>query len=365
MPSQEPAYLQRAIEISIRLIILFIMIAWCFEILRPFISSVLGGIILSVAAYPLYSFMKHRMKLPGTFAAILLTVLSLVILILPCYLLMVSLVSEFNIISSQLKQKPLGALPTVITQLPLIGNSISETWLMASKNTPLLFAKYETQLHSLGAWLLTFALGLGSGIIHLLLSIILAGVFLVYSKSASVMAHKIFVRLAGSKGEEFSHIAERTIQNVTKGVLGVAVIDTALASVGLFVAGVPLAGIWTLVCLLLCIVQIGILPVAIPILVYMFYTTSLLTTILLGIWLFVVYLLDHLLKPILLGKGAPVPMPVIFIGVVGGFIAAGFVGMFIGAIVFSIAYNLFLVWLENSVEQIAYQDEEKQRNEAL
>ncbi|MBC7450767.1 MAG: AI-2E family transporter, partial [Cytophagales bacterium] len=309
--------------------------------------------ILAVAAFPLFSFIQKKTKLSYTLTAILLTVFSLVLIILPCYLLMSSLINEFHAISSEFKSDKLGALPPALANLPIVGNTLSETWTMASKNTPMLFSKYETQLHSVGTWFLAFAMGLGSGIVHLLLSIILAGIFLVYSKSGSAMAHKLFVRLAGENGDKFSHVAERTIQNVTKGIIGVSAIDAILASIGFFIAGVPLAGVWTLVCFILCVVQIGVLPVAVPVVIYMFYTASTLTGILLGVWMVVIYVSDHLMKPVLLGKGAPVPMPVIFIGVIGGFIAAGFVGMFLGAVVFSIAYNLFLVWLDNSVDGVA------------
>ena len=197
---------------------------------------------------------------------------------------------------------------------------------------------------------------MGIGLIHFLASVVIAGFFLAYSKKSAALADKLFIRVAGKNGEEFSHIAERTIQNVTKGIIGVAFIESVLAAFGFFMAGVPLAGVWTIVCLMLSIIQIGIVPLAVPIVIYMFYNSDPLTATLLAVWLTLVYLLEHLLKPILLGKGAPVPMPIIFIGVLGGFVAGGFIGMFLGAVIFSIAYKLFLVWLENDIQKVSEQE---------
>ena len=197
------------------------------------------------------------------------------------------------------------------------------------------------------------------GILHFFASIIVAGVLLAHGEACAALANKLFVRVAGSNGEEFAHISERTIQNVTKGIIGVAFIESVLASLGLFIAGVPLAGVWTLVCLMLAIIQVGIVPLAVPVVIYMFYTSDVVTASCLGVWLALVYLLEHLLKPILLSKGAPVPMPVIFIAVIGGFVAGGFIGMFLGAVLFSIAYKLFLAWLEDDIQKIANQEDVK------
>ena len=124
-------------------------------------------------------------------------------------------------------------------------------------------------------------------------------------------------------------------------------LQSSLAGMGFFVAGIPGAGIWTLLCLMLSTIQIGLYPIIVPVVIYAFYTYSAPVAIGLTAWLFAITLLDGILKPILLRRGAPVPMPVIFIGVLGGFISFGIIGMFIGAVIFSIGYKLFLVWLND------------------
>jgi predicted PurR-regulated permease PerM len=135
---------------------------------------------------------------------------------------------------------------------------------------------------------------------------------------------------------------------VVKGILGVAIIQGLLAGMGFMVAGVPGAEIWAFLCLFLAIIQIGIAPIAIPVIIYMFYSADTLTAGLLMIWLILVMLSDNFLKPILLGRGAPVPMLVIFLGSIGGFLSMGFIGLFIGAVILSLGFKLFRAWLKNN-----------------
>jgi predicted PurR-regulated permease PerM len=130
---------------------------------------------------------------------------------------------------------------------------------------------------------------------------------------------------------------------VVKGILGVAIIQTTMAALGFFIAGVPFAGLWTILCLILAIIQIGVGSIAIPVVIYMFSVSDTTTAIILAIWLGITLLADNILKPILLGRNAPAPMLVIFLGSIGGFIYNGFIGLFLGAIVLTIEYKLFLM----------------------
>ena len=161
------------------------------------------------------------------------------------------------------------------------------------------------------------------------------------------MARDLFVRLAGEGGADLVDISTKTVRSVVKGILGVAIIQALLAGIGLMVTGVPGAGLWAFLCLLLAIVQIGIFPVTIPVIIYMFSTADTFTAALLTGWLILVSLLDNLLKPILLGRGAPVPMLVVFLGAIGGFLSMGFIGLFVGAVILSLGFKLFRVWLDD------------------
>ena len=136
-----------------------------------------------------------------------------------------------------------------------------------------------------------------------------------------------------------------TIRSVARGILGVALIQSLLAGLGFLVIGVPAAGLWALLCLLLAVVQIGILPVLIPVLVYVFSTADTLPAVMFLLWSIFVGGLDNVLKPILLGRGVNVPMAVIFVGAIGGFLLSGIIGLFVGSVILVLGYQVFLVWL--------------------
>ena len=159
-------------------------------------------------------------------------------------------------------------------------------------------------------------------------------------------------------GIEMTQLAEVTVRNVAKGILGVAFIQSMLAGVGFVLAGIPLAGLWIVISLVLAIVQVGILPVSVGVIIYIWGHGSTLTAILLTVWMLFVGVIDNILKPIMLGKGAPVPMLVVFLGAIGGFISTGFIGLFTGAIILSIGYKLLQAWL-NSSEKVETTPEKK------
>jgi len=190
-------------------------------------------------------------------------------------------------------------------------------------------------------------MGTALGLLQFSLSIIIAGIFMANAGGSGKMARDLFIRLAGERGANFADIANKTVHNVVKGILGVAIIQAMLAGTGFFVAGVPAAGLWAFLCLFLAIIQIGIFPVVIPVIIYMFSSADTFTAGLLTGWLIIVSLLDNFLKPIIMGRGAPVPLLVIFLGAIGGFISMGFIGLFVGAVILSIGFKLFGVWLED------------------
>ena len=154
--------------------------------------------------------------------------------------------------------------------------------------------------------------------------------------------------LAGEKGADYAALAEATIRSVTRGILGVALIQSLLAGTGFMVMEIPGAGFWALICLLLSIIQIGIFPVTLPILIYVFSTADTTPAIVFLIWSIFVGILDNILKPILLGRGVKVPMTVVFVGAIGGFISYGIIGLFVGAVVLVLGYTLILAWLDNT-----------------
>jgi predicted PurR-regulated permease PerM len=181
-------------------------------------------------------------------------------------------------------------------------------------------------------------------------SIVIAGVFLANADGANQAALTFFRRLAGERGANFVELAAATVRSVAQGILGVAIIQAVLGGLGCLVAGVPGAGLWALLILLLAVVQLPPLLILGPIIFYVFSSSSTITAILFAIWSVLVSISDPFLKSLLLGRGVDVPMLIIFIGAIGGFITSGIIGLFVGAIVFTAGYKLFLRWLTEETQ---------------
>jgi predicted PurR-regulated permease PerM len=230
----------------------------------------------------------------------------------------------------------------------IIGEPLAKFWLLASENIHSALQQLTPVLKIIGSWLLSAATGAGIAILHFVVAIIIAGILLANSSGGNRTARAITHRLADEKGADFADLAEATVRSVANGILGVALIQSLLAGLGFMVAGVPAAGLWALLCLILSIAQIGIAPIVIPVIIYLFYTADTFTAVAFLIWCVPITLIDNILKPILLGRGVKTPMAVIFIGAIGGLLSSGVIGLFIGAVILSLGYELFLLWLDDS-----------------
>jgi len=346
-PNNTKSHVAPAIEIAIKIGVLTLLIGWCFLILKPFISLLVWGIIIAVAIYPLHirlmAILGNRPKL----AAAIMSIAALLIIIFPSIKLADSTFTGAKALNERLQNGTIRIPPPPVgvEDWPIIGPTVDKVWRQASVNLTSTIESYSPRLKAFGKWLLEMAVDSGVGLALFALSIIIAGMFLAGAEGGGRVARSLFILLAGKRGAEFADDAKTTVRNVVKGILGVAIIQALLAGIGFSVAGVPAAGLWALLCLLLGIIQIGIGPVAIPIIIIMFYKAKTLTAVILTVWLILIMFLDNILKPILLGRGAPVPMPVIFLGTIGGFMSMGFIGLFVGAVILSVGYKLIEAWL--------------------
>ena len=356
MASQAPfepdkGYLDKAVEVAIRLALLVFIFGWCFQILYPFLSFVLWGVIITVAIHPVFHKIQLKMKGRKKLAATLITVFLLLVLMIPAWMLADSLWDGVQYLREVYKEGDLVIPPPGenVKDWPVFAKPIVDAWKLASQDLSKAMIQFGPQIKTAMGALFSLVEKTGLGVLEFMVSIILAGIFLAYSDQGGEGIRKVFIRLAGEKqGNHFADVSQKTIQNVLKGVLGVAFIQSLLASIGFVIAGVPLPGLWTFLCLILAIMQIGIGPVVVVVLIYMFSTADTLTASLLTAWLAFVSIVDNFLKPMLMGKGAPVPMLIIFLGALGGFISIGFLGLFLGAIILSLGYKLYQAWLETT-----------------
>ncbi len=341
-------FLNRTVEAAIRLGLIAVLLLYCFQIIRPFIIPVVWGVIIAVAVYPNYQWVQRALGDRRTLAALLFVVLALVLLVTPTFLLSDTLVTGVTGLARDLSEGSLAipAPPESVANWPLIGKPLDKFWRLASVNLAGALGEIGPQLKVLGTWLLSAAAGAGLGILQFIVAIIIAGVILRHGDAGERISHAIARRLAGEHGAGFIDLARATIRSVSRGILGVALIQSILAGLGFLAVGVPAAGLWAFLCLLLAVIQIGIFPITIPVVIYVFATADTTTAVIFLIWSLLIGTLDNVLKPILLGRGVNVPMAVIFVGAIGGFLASGIIGLFIGSVILVLGYELLLEWLE-------------------
>jgi len=346
-PSGNREFLSRALETTIRIGVILLLAAWCFQIVRPFLIPVLWGVIIAVAVYPGYRRLEAALHGRGRLAAILITLVMFIVLLVPTFMLADTLVGGIHGIAGRMQHGTLGIPPPPesVAGWPIIGESLDRFWRAASINLATAIKPLTPQLKQLGTWLLSGAAGAGLGILQFIAAIIISGVLLAYTRTSSDTAQLLGSRLAGEQGSKFIDVAEATVRSVARGILGVALIQSLLAGIGFLVVGIPGAGLWALIAMFFSVIQIGIFPVTLPILIYVFATADIVTAVVFLVWSIFVSTIDNVLKPILLGRGVQVPMLVIFTGSIGGFLTSGIIGLFTGAVVLTLGYMLFMTWL--------------------
>jgi len=234
--------------------------------------------------------------------------------------------------------------PLSVSSRPLIGGPLSNIWKLASTDLSELARQFAPQLRAALPGILSASAGVTFTVLQLLLSIVIAGAILAKAESAYESTRLFASRLFGKRGPEFQHLVGATIRSVTFGIVGVALIQSVFAALGFYVVRLPGAGVWSTVFLVAAVLQVGMI-VLIPAVIYVFASANSTTAVIFLIWCLIVGLMDNVLKPLLLGRGAAVPVAIVFLGAIGGFMAMGIIGLFVGAIVLSVGYKLFLAWL--------------------
>jgi predicted PurR-regulated permease PerM len=325
-----------------------VLVLWCLRIISPFVMPVLWAVILAVALFPIFRWLKSKMGGRGGLAATALTLVALAILIVPIVLLSTSLIQSVQSITQGVEDGTLAVPPPPdgVAEWPVVGEQLEVAWAQAAGNMQDFIVKYRDQLQPIWGWVIAQATGAGAATLVFFLAILIAGLLMAKAEAAVAGTTAVATRLAGDEGESIVTVAGATIRSVVLGVLGVAVTQSLVAGVGMLVVGVPGAGLWAGLILILAIMQLPPLLVLAPVIVYVFMTASTLTAILFLIFGIVVSASDAFLKPLFLGRGVAVPMPVILIGAIGGMVVYGIVGLFVGAVVLAVGYQLMVAWVK-------------------
>jgi len=347
----DPLFVRNMLESALRIGLVFVLLWMTYDIIRPFIIPVIWGGIIAIAAFPLTRRLEAVLGGRRGLAATLVTVLLIVILVVPCYGLTEALVKTARTIASQLSQGHLH-LPEpdpAVASWPIVGPKIHEIWTLAHDNLSGALMEVAPRLKTVASHA---ASTIGAGLFSVLMfvvSLMIAGGFMAYADDSARTAHRLFVRLGGlNPGGDWAAMCVATVRSVLQGVVGVAAIQTALCAAGLFAMGIPGAPIWSALILLLAIAQLPTVIVVGPIILYAFSHYPTTPASVFTVWMVIAGFSDTALRPLLMGRGLDIPMPIILMGAIGGMLAAGIIGLFAGAVVLAIWYKLFNSWMEQT-----------------
>jgi predicted PurR-regulated permease PerM len=335
------------LDVALQIGLIGFLVYACGRFISPFSDLLLWSAILAVMLYPLH--LRLAVRLGNRWSALLIGLVGVAVMLVAMVTLVTSIASSMYSLIMGLHDQSLTVPPPPpwLVELPLVGRKLTEIWVLVATNMPEAFAKYRGALSEPAARLVSSAGGLVAGQLSFVLSFAIAAVLVAYGKGAADFTRRLLGLFTGSeeRGGHLATLTASTIRGVAVGVVGVAVIQSLLLAIGFFAIGLPAAGLWTVLLLLLCIVQVPAVLVTLPIIAYVLAMEATQPAIFFLVWTLIAGLSDNVLKPLMLGRGLEVPMPVILIGVIGGMIADGLLGLFVGPVVLAVGYVLLIEWM--------------------
>jgi predicted PurR-regulated permease PerM len=348
----------RVLDVLIRAGLILAMVILCYRFFAPFLPMTVWALILAVTLYPLHQLIADRLGGRQGLASALLVILGFALLVAPTAVLMNSLGDSVKQLISDVQADTLEipAPPDSVANWPVIGKKMHTIWSQAYSDLPSLVRSMQPKLGELAKAALGFVGGIGVALLQFLFAFIIAGIIMARGRSGGRGSRAIFRRIAGNeKGAQFAQLSVATIRAVAVGVIGIACIQAIVVGLCLLVAGVPWAAVLAFVVLVLGIAQVPALIVTLPAIGYIWWSGNYgnAAVIAYTVLLLVAGMIDNVLKPLMLGRGVDAPMPVILLGALGGMAVAGILGMFIGATLFALGYQIFMDWVADNPDEEA------------
>lgn len=342
----------------IRLGLIILLVVACVQIIAPFAGLILWALILAIALYPLQRSVARRVGGRQGLAATLIVLVGIIGIGTPTVMLGSSFAGHLHEVYGRFQQETL-TLPEpnpAIAQWPLVGERLYDTWSSAAEDLPAYLAENKAQLQNIALKGLSAAANTAGSVVLFLVSLILSAIMMAYAESGSAALERIFCRLTDrERGPRLQRLSTATVRSVATGVIGVAFIQALLLGIGFLMAGIPTAGILAFVVMLIGILQLPAMIVSLPVIGYLWWAGDGSTTsnAIWTVYLVVAGMADNVLKPLLLGRGVESPMAVILIGAIGGMVWSGIIGLFVGAVLLAVGYQLFMEWVDNPAEEPA------------
>jgi predicted PurR-regulated permease PerM len=329
-------------------LLIAVLIGSSFWILRPFLLSIVWAVMIVVSTWPLMLKLQSHVR-SRALAVTVMSATMVLIFVVPLLLAIDTLLDNTDTIKrwvSTLATASIPSAPRWISGVPVVGDKLADAWNnVAAAGQEGIVARLAPYAAAAAQWLLNALGSVGLLTIEFLLTVIIAIIMYTNGEGARSNLIRFGRRLAGDRGERVVILAGQAIRGVALGVVVTALAQTVLAGIGLAVAGIPFAGLLTGVVLLLCIAQVGPILVLVPAVIWLFWSGQTGWGIALLIWTVIVGAMDNVLRPILIRKGADLPLLLIFAGVLGGLFAFGIIGLFVGPVVLAVTYTLLNEWM--------------------
>lgn len=349
-------------RITLQVLWIGILIAASFWIMRPFLPSLIWAAMIVAATWPFMLKVEVLLWKKRGLAVTAMTIAMLLLFIIPFSLAIAIIIENADNITAWVKTletKVIPPLPGWMTGIPVVGPKLAAAWDSATTGPASLSARLAPYAGMLLNWFLSQAGSIGMIILQFLLTMIITAIFYSTGETASKGVIRFARRLGGDQGEEVAVLAAKTVRGVALGVVGTALIQALLAGIGMAITGVPVVALLTAAVFILCIAQLGPGLILIPAVIWLYYSDQTAWGTVLLVWSIFVGTIDNFLRPVLIKKGADLPLLLIFAGVIGGLITFGIAGLFIGPVVLAITYKLLATWVEGVEESSVQEPAEK------
>lgn len=336
----------------------------CFWILRPFLPALFWATMLSIATWPLLMLIEKKVR--GRRPAVLILMILLVLTFVIPFTLAVGVIVEnapnIAALGKQLATLEIPSPPTWVERLPLIGESAANFWQQAASSQPgELASRLSPYVRNLAGWLVAQAGGFGMMLVHFVLTLILTALIYTNGEEAANLIRRLAHRIGEERGENAVILAAKSVRAVAQGVVITALVQSIMAGLGLALVGIPYASLLTALIFMLTIAQIGSGPVLIPVVIWLFWKESYGWGSAMLVWSVFVMSMDGFMRPILIRRNANLPLLLIFAGVIGGLVAFGIIGLFIGPVLLVVGYTLMKAWVDDeiagdSIKAAAFED---------
>jgi len=327
----------------------------CYRVFSPFLVLMVWALILAVTLYPLQQAIARRLGNRGGLAATIIALLGIVLIVAPTAVLMSSVGDSVHELVSEVQNDALQIPPPreSVAAWPLVGKKIQALWQQAYEDLPALVRSQQPKIGELAKGALAMVASIGGAILQFVAAFIIAAILMVFGEAGERGGRAIFTRVVGAeRGQAFTALSVATIRAVAQGVVGVAFIQAILVGVCLLAAGIPWAGVLAALVLVLGIAQVPAALVTLPAIVWIWASGDYgnVAAIVYSVLLFVSGMADNVLKPLMLGRGVDAPMPVILLGALGGMGSGGILGMFVGATLLALGYQIFVGWVASGAD---------------